>query len=68
MRPIKINFTEHFLNTFDGSQEELDAIVNELKQKFAAGEFEEFFQDPNQELTIGTGEEDIEIYEPRILH
>jgi len=68
MRPIKINFTEHFLNTFDGSQEELDAIVNELKQKFATGEFEEFFQDPNQELTIGTGEEDIEIYEPRILH
>lgn len=68
MRPIKITFTDHFLNTFDGTQQELDSIVDELKQKFAAGEFEEFFQDPDQGLTIGTDEEDLFEYEPRILH
>lgn len=69
MKPVKITFTNHFLNTFDGSQEELDAIVEELKQKFAAGEFEELFEDPNQDgITIGTGTEDFSFQQPRILH
>jgi len=68
MRPIKITFTDHFLKTFNGTQEELDSIVEELKQKFAAGEFEDFFEDPDQDLTIGTGEEDFFHHEPRILH
>jgi len=68
MKPVKITFTDHFLNTFDGSQEELDAIVDELKQKFAAGDFEEFFEDPNNPITIGTGHEDFYNQPPRILH
>ena len=68
MKPIKITFTNHFLNTFEGTQQELDAIVDELKQKFANGEFEEFFEEDNPNLTIGTGAED-EIYtQSRVLH
>lgn len=68
MKPVKITFTDHFLNTFDGSQEELDAIVKELKQKFSAGEFEEFFEDPTEPIIIGTGSEDFEYQQPRVLH
>lgn len=68
MKPVKITFTDHFLNTFEGSQEELDAIVEELKQKFAAGEFEEFFEDATEPITIGTGSEDFEYQQPRVLH
>lgn len=68
MKPVKITFTEHFLNTFNGTQEELDAIVEELKQKFAAGDFEEFFEDAENPITIGTGEEDIYNQPPKILH
>lgn len=44
MKTVKISFTEHFLNNFDGSQEELDAIIEDLKSQFAAGKFEEFFE------------------------
>jgi len=69
MKPVKITFTDHFLNTFEGTQAELDAIVDELKQKFAAGDFEEFFEDPNNNpITIGTGQEDFYNQSPRILH
>lgn len=68
MKPVKITFTNHFLNTFDGSQEELDAIVEELKQKFSAGDFEEFFEDPSEGITIGTGSEDFSNQQSRILH
>lgn len=68
MKPVKITFTDHFLNTFEGTQEELDAIVEELKQKFAAGNFEEFFEDPNDPITIGTSHEDFYNQPPRVLH
>ena len=68
MKPVKITFTDHFLNNFDGTQEELDAIVEELKQKFAQGDFEEFFEDQNDPVTIGTGQEDFFNQQPRILH
>jgi hypothetical protein len=68
MKPVKITFTDHFLNTFEGTQEELDAIVEELKQKFAAGNFEEFFEDPNELITIGTGHENFSNQQPRVLH
>ena len=68
MKPVKITFTDHFLNNFEGTQEELDAIVEELKQKFAAGNFEEFFEDPNAPITIGTGQEDFYNQPPRVLH
>lgn len=68
MKPVKITFTDHFLNTFDGTQEELDSIVEELKQKFAAGEFEEFFEDSNNPITVGTGQEDFYNQSPRVLH
>jgi hypothetical protein len=53
MKTVKISFTEHFLNNFNGSQEELDAIIEDLKSQFADGKFEEFFegnQTENDEL------------------
>lgn len=68
MKTVKITFTDHFLNTFNGTQEELDAIVEELKQKFAAGEFEDFFEHDSQDFTVGTGLEDFDHQQPRILH
>lgn len=67
MRPVKITFTQHFLNTFEGTQEELDALVEELKAKFAAGEFEEFFED-DPEFTVANGPEDFAHQQPRVLH
>jgi hypothetical protein len=68
MKPVKITFTNHFLNTFEGTQEELDALVEELKAKFAAGDFEEFFEEPENEFTVGTGSEDFSHQQPRVLH
>jgi hypothetical protein len=68
MKPIKITFTNNFLNTFEGTQQELDSIVEELKAKFAAGEFEEFFENTDPNLTIGTGSEDELYQQPRVLH
>ena len=67
MKPIKITFTDNFLNTFDGTQEELDTIVEELKAKFDNGEFEQF--DDADYIMIGSAAEDV--YDQpsiRVLH
>lgn len=68
MKSVKITFTDHFLNTFEGTQEELDAIVEELKQKFSTGEFEEIFEDHDEPIAIGTGQEDFYNQPSRVLH
>ena len=67
MKPIKITFTDNFLNTFDGTQEELDSIVEELRAKFDNGEFEQF--DDADYIMIGSAAEDVN-YQPsiRVLH
>ena len=68
MKTVKITFTDHFLNTFDGSQEELDSIVEELKQKFSSGEFKDLFDPLDNDITIGTGDEEDLHQAPRVLH
>lgn len=69
MKPIKITFTDQFLNSFTGTQEEFDALVKELEQKFADGDFEEIFdEDLGNEFAVGSGPEDIYDQPPRVLH
>ncbi len=68
MKPVKITFTDHFLNTFEGTQEELDSLVEELKAKFAAGDFEEFFEEDDPEFTVANSSEDYQNQQPRVLH
>lgn len=68
MKPIKITFTNSFLNNFEGNQEELDSIVEELTKKFAAGEFEEILDDETSEVTIGSDGEEIEYPSTNTLH
>lgn len=67
MKPIKITFTDNFLNTFDGTQEELDSIVEELRAKFDNGEFEQF--DDADYIMIGSAAEDVNDQPSiRVLH
>lgn len=40
MKNVKITFTDEFLSTFTGTQEDLDAIVEELTARFQNGEFD----------------------------
>lgn len=69
MKPIKITFTDQFLNSFTGTQEEFDALVKELEQKFADGDFEEIYdEDLGNEFAVGSGHEDIYEQQTRILH
>lgn len=68
MKPVKITFTNNFLNTFDGTQEELDSIVSELKEKFATGQFEEIFDDDCSEVTVDADSEELHFSSNNILH
>jgi hypothetical protein len=69
MKPIKITFTDQFLNSFTGTQEEFDALVKELEEKFANGDFEEIFdEDLGNEFAVGFDPADMYDQHPRILH
>jgi hypothetical protein len=68
MKPVKINFTDHFLYTFNGTQEELDLIVTELQEKISAGEFTEYFEGEITEFTVGVGPDDDLHQTERRLH
>lgn len=69
MKPqLKIDFTDNFLINFEGTQEDLDAIVNELTVKFEKGElFGEFDMD-DPYLTVGDSLDEIYEQGKRILH
>jgi hypothetical protein len=69
MKPIKITFTDQFLNSFTGTQEEFDALVKELEEKFANGDFEEIFdEDLGNEVAVGLDSAEMYDQHPRILH
>lgn len=38
MKELKIEFVPGCFDTFDGTQEELDALVEQIKEMFASGE------------------------------
>lgn len=41
MKKLKITFDPAFFENFDGTQEELDSLINEIEEKFANGDFSE---------------------------